>query len=518
MAQAVAETRVSETLSLWVNRLYQLELTQSNRTSREILQEFDVHPHILDVLESHEITNLLPVQEKVIPFLLNASRFDRYSISTSDLVITAPTGQGKTLCYLLPVVDGIIKHKCCDLTAIVIAPTRELARQTYDFCIWFMDTDRSNYDLRKGALLKAHCCHGSASFLTDHLCLLNDSPQIVIFTPGRFVEHFNHRMVSKEKSLSFKSLKWIIIDEVDALLAQSFYNWTSAICAICEECREFDARKTLYSPLSHRPQKILVSATIPTKSSEMDLLQLNRPLLLKAGETVFTVPTTLHQKYLITTNRKKLYSLVMLMYSILHGAKSVEKAIVFSSQKETTHRIARTLEIFFKLCQSGIDVLELSSIISTKQRGEVLQSFQEQKTMCLVCSDVGSRGMNFPQTNNIINFDFPKSSTRYIHRIGRTARANNMGTSYALLDQQTEDRFNALISDMKIPTSLVEQVHIEHMLPNNMEEELLPIFNKTKDMADRCIELEGSGFISHDMPLPSSWESLLEKEQPEQSQ
>lgn len=142
------------------------------------------------------------------------------------------------------------------MSALIIAPTRELVHQIYDFAAWFLDSDPATYDVKGGELLKIYSCHGNTSFITDHLFLLENQPQIVVFTPGRFMEHFNHRDTSYHKKVDFSTLKWIIIDEVDLLLSQSFYNWTSAISTICKECQALDAKLGEHTLASRRPQKI----------------------------------------------------------------------------------------------------------------------------------------------------------------------------------------------------------------------------------------------------------------------
>lgn len=512
MSEAVEQPLVPETMSLWIHRVYTLQPREGDDSARKVLEERNVHPRIIDALESHDIRKLLPVQERVIPFLL-LQQLDRYSEASSDLVITAPTGQGKTLCYMLPMVDAIVKSKSSQLSAIIIAPTRELAQQTYDFCAWFMDTDQGNYDLRAGSLLKACCCHGSSMFLENHQYLLNERPQIAIFTPGRFVEHYNHRHASHMKSLDFTRLRYIIMDEVDALLSQSYYNWTSAVVEIGKQCQERDSLVGRYTMPSRRPQKILVSATIPTKSAEIDQLQLHRPLLLKLGERIYTVPEKLHQKYIRVNGGKKLFILFALLYSIFHEAGGTEKAIVFCSQKEKAHRLTRMLDLFFLLSETDARVGELSSLLSKKQRQESLNRFRAQNNICLICSDVGARGMNFSETSHIISYDFPKSMRKYIHRIGRTARANQLGTSYVLLDGHSELRFNNFIKEMELSQTQLEPLEQSQIVPEAKEDQLMKVFNRARDMTDRCLELEAAGKISHDAPLPSSWRTLLAREE-----
>ncbi|GBE59651.1 ATP-dependent RNA helicase [Babesia ovata] len=388
---------------------------------------------------------------------------------------------------------------------MVLAPTRELVKQIHDICAWFVDDDPATYDLRGGELLRVHSCHGNTSFIEDHTYLLDKRPQIVVFTPGRFVEHYMHRETAYDKTLDFMTLKWIIIDEVDLLLSQSFYNWTAAVVAISKQCQMQDQSASENAFTRHRPQKILVSATIPSKSAEIDLLQLHRPLLLKGAETLFSLPPNLTQKFMKTTRSKKELVLVALVHYLLSNAVPGEKTIVFCSFKETAHATARLLEVFSLYTQSNLKILELSARQSQKQRETVLQRFQGNDTMCLVCSDVGSRGMNFANTRNIINYDFPKSVTTYVHRIGRTARANDSGTSYVIISGKDDEKFSEFKAALRLADEEIEQVS-----PSDLwDDELKEVLQEVKPMVDKCLELEDSGSLAQDAPLPSTWMSLL---------
>ncbi|GIX66057.1 ATP-dependent RNA helicase [Babesia caballi] len=510
MVAQQAQAGGAESAPLWVNRIRTLEPKASGRPARELLQEWKVHPHLIELLERHNISQLLPVQEKVIPMLIDGDALDRFSAAASDLVITAPTGQGKTLCYLLPIVNSIVKNNRTGLAALILAPTRELVKQIYDFCAWFVDEDPATYDLRGGELLLVHSCHGNTSFIEDHTFLLDKRPQIVVFTPGRFVEHFAHREASHEKALDFASLKWMVIDEVDLLLSQSFYNWTAAVAAICRQCEGHDEAAARHTFAPHRPQKILVSATIPSKSAEIDLLQLKRPLLLRGADSLYSLPENLSQRFITTTRNRKAFVLVTLVRYLLRNAAPGDKTIVFCSYKNTAHSTARMLELFSLYTQSRLQILELSARLSQKQREEALQRFQGADTMCLVCSDVGSRGMNFANTRSIINYDFPKSITTYIHRIGRTARATEAGTSYIIVSGQNEARFGQFTAELNLHADDVQQLDPSELVDEGQEEGFKEAFEHVKKMVERCLELENEGSVMHDAPLPSNWMTLLQ--------
>ncbi|GFE53773.1 ATP-dependent RNA helicase [Babesia ovis] len=510
MATETSQSHVTDAVPLWVNRIRTLEAEPLGKSARELLEEWKVHPHLVNLLEEHHINQLFPVQEQVIPLLIDCDALDRYSVAASDIVVTAPTGQGKTLCYLLPIVNSIVKNNRIGLVSLILAPTRELVKQIYDFCKWFIEKDTKVYDLKGGELLRVYSCHGNTSFIDDHTYLLEKRPQIVVFTPGRFVEHFAHREAGGDKTLDFSSLRWIVIDEVDLLLSQSFYNWTSAVISISNECQRKDAAlEHTFHPV--RPQKILVSATIPTKSSEIDLLQLNRPLLLKGNSSsIYTLPENLQQWCIKTTKNKKPLILIKLMLYIMKHGVSGDKTIIFCSYKETAHETARMLELFSLYTGRNLGILELSANLSQKQRREVLEKFGDGTADCLVCSDVASRGMNFAKTRNVINYDFPKSITKYIHRIGRTARANESGSSYMILTGNQESELRNFVVQLQIAMEDIKQIVLSDLLESKNQSELDEDFKKIRDMVDRCLELEKSGTIQHDAPMTANWMALLQ--------
>ncbi|ORM39730.1 ATP-dependent RNA helicase DBP6 [Babesia sp. Xinjiang] len=510
MTASESQSAVIETAPLWVDRIRTLGSKSSCKSARELLEEWKVHPHLIRILESHNITQLFPVQEKVIPMLITCDALDRYSVTACDIVVTAPTGQGKTLCYLLPIINSIVRYNRIGLFALILAPTRELVKQISDFCSWFVEDDPGTYDLRGGELLRVRSCHGNTSFIDDHTYLIEHRPQVVVFTPGRFVEHFTHREATREKVLDFSTLQWMIIDEVDLLLSQRFYNWTAAVMSICNECQKNDER-LYHTFMPSRPRKILVSATIPTKSSEIDLLQLYRPLLVKSSSSLYSLPDNLSQLYITTTRNNKAFALIMLLCHIMATASPGDKSIVFCSFKDTAHATARMLEMFFSHMQSHLRILELSARISQKQRNEVLERFGNEDTMCLVCSDVASRGMNFANTRTIINYDFPKNVTKYIHRIGRTARANESGTSYIILSGKDESEFSNFTAELHLGTDEVRKLSMSDLLSVKREPEIKAAYGVVKDMVDRCLELEKVGSIAHDSPLPSNWMALLQE-------
>eukprot|EP00371_Babesia_bovis_P001856 XP_001610503.1 DEAD/DEAH box helicase family protein [Babesia bovis T2Bo] len=493
MAPSTSQPSSANIIPLWVNRIKLIETESTGKSARDYFKEWKVHPHLLLLLERHGITDLFPVQKQVIPWLINCDVLDRFSSSACDIVITAPTGQGRGLC------------------ALILAPTRELVKQTYDFCTWFLEDDASVYDLKGGTLLRAHLCYGSTSFVDDHTYLLEHSPQIVLFTPGRFVEHYNHRNSSCGKILDYSSIRWMVIDEVDMLLSQSYFNWTSVVTSISRECQEKQSLLDTSFPVV-RPQKILVSATIPTKSAEIDLIQLNRPLLMKSrSQALYSLPANLTQWYIKTTKNNKPLVLAKLLLHIMANGSTGDKTIVFCSYRQTAHAMVRMLELFSIHTGHNLRSLELSASLSQKQRHDVVDMFRKGDSFCLVCSDVASRGMNFSNTRNVINYDFPTSIAKYIHRIGRTARAYESGNSYILLTGQQVVGFQKFTSEIQVGPEDIHQLWENHLLEGKHDDDLNKIFTSIQPLLDQCLMLEKKGKIQHDAALPSNWTSLLEQ-------
>ncbi|AFZ80217.1 DEAD box ATP-dependent RNA helicase family member protein [Theileria equi strain WA] len=468
---------------LWVQRVNNYSDAESGKSSDDCFKEWDIHGHIRGVVKEQGITRLFPVQEKIIPLLLNNKYRDRYSPLSCDFIITAPTGNGISL--------------------IVIAPTRELVKQIYEICTWFTTDDPKTYNMYGGEVLRVICCYGNKSFTEDHKILMNKPPHIAIFTPGRFVEHFSYFDVSESK-INVSTVKWIVMDEVDLLLSQTFHNWTGVVSNIFNEEKAVN-----YSLQSTLPQKILVSATIPIKSSEIDLLKLNRPLLFKADDAIYKIPKNLKQHYILSSKRSRPILIIKLLYKIYTEEYSgINNTLVFCSKRTTTHRIARMLQIYFNDKDINFRVLEFSASFSQKLRNEIIEKYRNENNICLICSDIASRGVDLSKTSVVVNYDFPKKLATYIHRIGRTARGTFGGESYVFVSKQDENKFGLFTTKLNMKDT-IEQVEDNTLVDEELDAKIRGSYQNLAEMVEKCIGLENDGNIPFNTSIDDHMNLIL---------
>ncbi|KAK2197353.1 bifunctional Helicase [Babesia duncani] len=403
---------------LWASQVISVTGSHSGLAAEEMLKSCNVHSHIISVLKNRNIKHLFPVQEAVIPFLINRPRRDVYSIGSRDVMVTAPTGQGKTLAYLIPIISDIVNYRLCNLSALIIAPSRELVQQIYNVACWFISGDVHIYKLPGFKDLLPMAFWGRRNFNNERLKLLNDKPQIAIFTPGRLVEHFGALQVEH-----YAKLQWIIIDEADFLLSQEYNSWTSLVNQISKNvyssCSNFEKEFTR-NVLA--PQKILVTATIPKRTMELNLLNLSDLILIKSFAEIYGIPAGLEQKYIMTSSRTKPMVVLKLLNRIMADDGECGNVLIFCASRITAHRLYRFIDLY--LCNSdlGINHWEFSARMKQQKRDKAIDAINNSKRVCCVCSDIMSRGLNFSNVTCVLNYDLPKTLTRYIHRIGRTAR------------------------------------------------------------------------------------------------
>ncbi|KAF8820325.1 DEAD/DEAH box helicase domain-containing protein [Cardiosporidium cionae] len=320
-----------------------------------------LHPRIQHETSKIGIHHLFPVQEAVLPFLCHALD-DSLSPYASDVCISAATGQGKTLCYVLPVVQSLYSRVVSRIRCITVTPTRELVMQVWEVFKTFCPKSDSKYKGPSIPELKVISLIGQSSFAKESL-LLQQLPDIVVCTPGRLVEHYNYCM--SQKATAFDGIRWFVIDEADRLLSQSYQNWIPVMHSIVEaSTSSFSTKEEIPSALAAMPsgitpQKILLSATMTKNPQKLASLRLNRPIFFLTSTTgSFTSPDELLHRFISCREEIKPLKLICLLYQLLLSALEVRKSsltsfeiplkvLLFCSSKETAHRLSRLLQIHF---------------------------------------------------------------------------------------------------------------------------------------------------------------------------
>ena len=427
-------------------------------------------------LENEGITEFFEIQTKAIPQLLDC---DRCGIAR-DITISAPTGSGKTLVYVLPLIQSLLGRIVPRIRALVVVPNRDLAQQvkaTFDAYV-------SGTDLRVGILCGGVNTSSELQYYNDESWMQANGKQddilqscekvdIVITTPGRLVEQ-----IKNNPAFDIQDLQYLVVDEADKLLLQSYNNWIHVLYSRLDELPKssFEHRGgyVIHSSTNRSTQdngslhvvrgirKILLSATLNSESNiNLQKLRLNNLLVYTAKnltkENVFMVPEQLHEFYYVTDTLHKPLTFIRL---IDYCMRNEQKVLVFCNSIDMTHRVYLLLTIFYADKQKTSLFGEYSSRIPASKREQTMRSFQEGSIRLLISSDTIARGVDIPSIDVVINYDLPFYTESYIHRSGRTARAMREGEVYSLVKPEQERYFHAITRKIQgsHPTKLEEDI------------------------------------------------------------
>lgn len=351
--------------------------------------EFGFHPDLLEGIEASNYENATPVQEKVIPPIL----------AGKDIIASAQTGTGKTAAFLLPLIHRLLNHRIeGQVGALVIVPTRELAiqiAQHLEGLAYF--TNLSSIAVYGG--------NDGSNFVTEKKALQTGS-DIVICTPGRMIAHLNMGYVQ------FKQLQFLVLDEADRMLDMGFSD---------------DINKII-TALPAKRQTLLFSATMPEK-----IRQLARKILTDPAEINIAIskpPEKIVQKAFVVYEPQKL----PLLKDILKNVP-FKSALIFCSRKQSVKSLVRELQ------RARFQIAEIHSDLEQAQREDVLNGFTSGRIPILVATDILSRGIDIDTIDLVINYDVPRDAEDYVHRIGRTARAEADGMAFTLVSQPEQNKF-----------------------------------------------------------------------------
>lgn len=381
--------------------------------------DFNFHDSLFEGLISMGFKEPTPIQAQTIPILQEKH----------DLIACAQTGTGKTASYLLPVMDAICKmEKRPAISALVLAPTRELA----------MQIDQQIEGLAYFAGISSIAIYGGGDGMgyEQQRRALRDGVDIVIATPGRLIAHMNSGIVR------FDELDFLILDEADRMLDMGFKDDINRI-----------VRK-----LPEKRQTMLFSATMPPKIRAFAKSLLHHP---KQVNIAISKPAEgiLQQQYRIRDEQKT----SLLKKILLSG--DFKSVIVFSSTKEKVKELGRELR------KQGLPVQPFHSDLTQDERAQLLLKFRNKQLPVLIGTDVLSRGIDVVGIDLIINYDVPPDPEDYIHRIGRTARAEKTGTAITFVNNRDYRRFQSIeqlmdrkVEEAKLPEDLGESP-VHHASP-----------------------------------------------------
>mmetsp|Transcript_5561 Transcript_5561/g.20253 ORF Transcript_5561/g.20253 Transcript_5561/m.20253 type:complete len:743 (+) Transcript_5561:73-2301(+) len=494
----------------------------------------------------------------------------RIVVPTHDLLVHSPTGSGKTLAYTLPLLQSLSARHVKRLRAIVVLPTRELAVQVCEQAIRPLaqavgldcallcgqtSFEREAAQLRPppamddldihvlsgiipgpsavldvlpmdpSSLQVSGSGHSSLGYATEahhagngqylQSMLQGESgADVCVVTPGRLMQHLQHG------TLDVRNLQFLIVDEADRLLRQSYQEWLPRLLDAAdhqhENAHDLLSRevKSRNGPLglnfrcsgldrSSRPErgwqtgpfmrvcKLATSATITKDPTKLEKLRLRAPKFINSEqldiqtfdeqahkrylarkEKKYKLPPTLEEWKILCDEEHKAAYMVGLLAKLAgdaseRGEGSNQQTIVFASSVSAAHRLRVLLQC---LPKKPFAVAECSSLQSASERAKAIAEFREQKVQVLVASDVATRGLDIPSVTNIVNYDAPIYVKTYVHRAGRTARAGKRGSVYTLLSWKQAHHFG--IMHAKVGSKQCQQLDLDSEIVEGLQADM----------------------------------------------
>jgi ATP-dependent RNA helicase RhlE len=355
--------------------------------------ELDLEDPVLDALEAMRFEECTPVQEHTIPPILEGR----------DLIGIAQTGTGKTAAYTLPILNRMLSdgHPEDAINCIIMAPTRELAQQ--------IDQQMEGFSYFLPFSSVAVYGGNDGTRFEQEKRGLTLGADIVIATPGRLLAHIALGYVDLSR------VSYFVLDEADRMLDMGFYDDIMQVVRLLPETR----------------QTILFSATMPANIKKLTETILKDPVEVKLA--ISRPADKIKQSVTICYERQKLP-----MLQQIFGNGECPKTVLFSSSKQKVKEIARML------LKKGFRVGEMHSDLEQSQRDEVMRQYKNGHLDILVATDIVSRGIDIDDIELVVNYDVPHDAEDYVHRIGRTARADRDGASITFVGEDEQQKWAAI--------------------------------------------------------------------------
>ncbi len=355
--------------------------------------ELGLHPDLLKAVHDLGFTRPTPIQEQAIG----------PALSGKDLIGQAQTGTGKTAAFSLPILHRIISgpHGAARIRALILAPTRELAQQVMDDI-----KDHSKHTKVRSAVV-----YGGVGMNPQEVALKSGF-EIIVATPGRLLDHMSRGYVK------FNGLETLVLDEADRMLDMGFLP---------------DLRRIL-AQLPAQRQTMLFSATMPGEIQSLANQILKNPIKVSVESKQTAAVGITHAVYPVSQGLKTM--LLLRLLKDLHGAMT--SVLIFIRMKHNADRLQSALQ------REGYKVGVMHSNRTQSQRTQALEQFREGRYQILVATDIAARGLDIDGITHVINYDVPNTAEDYIHRVGRTARAQAIGDAFTLMSREEEPVIRAV--------------------------------------------------------------------------
>jgi len=365
--------------------------------------EMNLPPFLAQRLQQAGITVPTPIQQAAVPPALEGR----------DVMAQAKTGSGKTLAFLLPMIEralrpavGPAQGRCPQY--LILAPTRELALQI-------------EMELRKYAppSVTSLAVYGGTP-IERHYRALKRPPMVVVGTPGRLLD------LAGSGHLHLGAVTWLVMDEADQMLDRGFLRDIQRILGL----------------LPRERQTLLFSATFSPEIQELARSMQRDPARISVDPGVSSPTTITHAYYVVPAEQSR----TQLVHTLLQTVKAGERSMVFCDQKYKVRRLAA------KLGGEPASVGSITGNHSQAQRERTLGAFRSGRLRSLVATDVAARGLDIPDVAQVIHYELPGNPNSYVHRTGRTGRAEKEGATYLILSESEEREYLRMVRQLRIQT------------------------------------------------------------------
>ncbi|KAK8107914.1 uncharacterized protein PG998_009927 [Apiospora kogelbergensis] len=461
-------------------------------TSFGLRPDCGITPEASKRLEAKGYKEAHAVQTAVIPQLLPHHCLTMHS----DLLVSSETGSGKTLAYALPIIRDLSKSGSprTFLRAIVVVPSKNLARQVTKVCeesaspreiglstrkrlLWSKEENDGtlkaiknarrgsglgvggtfyddNEDEERNRLLAAE---DRIKILPNHVFEYDSKVDILICTPGRLLEHIKFTI-----GFDLDFVRWFVLDEADRFFGQNHQQFLDVVIPKLQTDTELFQRRSHMQTHLTGVRKVIVSASMTTDLDKLGPLKLRRPKLVEMApeegdetrgrETMLSLPATLRESAIkVDLELKPLFLLDLLESDRIMSNDADDssdsdsaatadepslppKTLIFTRTRENAIRLARLLAIMSPKLEPVVKCLTSDS--TDKTQTQTLKRFRAGKLRIIIASDLIARGIDLPDVKHVINYDMPNSVTAYVHRVGRTARAERDGHAWTLYTYQ----------------------------------------------------------------------------------
>ncbi|XP_036222154.2 probable ATP-dependent RNA helicase DDX52 isoform X2 [Bactrocera oleae] len=428
-------------------------------TFEELKNEYSMSDRVLQNLATATYSKPTPIQMQAMPLLLQGR----------NVMASAPTGSGKTITFLAPLINDLRKPSKVGFRAVVLAPTRELAAQIYRECV----------QLAHQTALKIHF-QTKANNNNEATGNGNKKYDILISTPNRV----RFLLEQEPPALRLAEVEWLVIDEADRLMEEGINNFKDQVDVILAACTNKKKKLALFS----------ATYTVPVaKWAIKNLPNLARVIVGHENSATNTV----EQELLFVGSESG--KLLAIRDMVRKGLKP--PVLVFVQSKE------RAKELFQELLYDGINVDLIHADRSQQQRDNCVRAFREGQIWVLICTELMGRGIDFKGVNLVINYDFPPSVISYIHRIGRTGRAGRNGKAITFFTQNDTPNLRSIANIIKESNGKVPDFILAMKKKRKSERKWLESHAPKRDSIStrisKNVEKEKDNFEKNVKPMPT---------------